>query len=95
MEFIDRNELRDEMESENDLMVVNALSQDSYEQEHIPGSVNVPIDDPRFIDRVEALAGATDIPVIVYCAGPQCPVARRAAELPDHDGRFMDVLQWH
>ena len=56
--------------------VVDSRSTRAWEQGHVPGAVHLPTAD------VPRLAGALldrDVPVVVYCWGPGCNGATRAA----------------
>lgn len=80
---ITREELQVRMADGRPLRVVEALPPTHYEQEHLPGALNLPH------DEVDALA-ATVLPdtattVVVYCANGPCRnsgiAARRLVEL--------------
>ena len=63
------DELRAELDSGREPVLVEALGPLSYEEAHLPGAINVPH------DRVEELAPALlpdrDAAIVVYCAnGP-------------------------
>lgn len=63
-------------------LVINVLAHEEYAQNHIPGSVNVPyMHNDRFAQQVEDLAGGPDKNIILYCGGPQCPMAANAARV--------------
>jgi rhodanese-related sulfurtransferase len=80
---IDREELQQRLERDDDLVLVDALGPISYGAAHLPGAINIPP------DRVDALAERRipdlDALVIVYCANPSCEssvvVAQRLVEL--------------
>jgi rhodanese-related sulfurtransferase len=80
---IDRDDLLQRLEDDDDLVLVDALGPVSYGAAHLPGAINIPP------DRVDALAERRvpdlDTPVVVYCANPSCEssveVARRLVEL--------------
>lgn len=96
--LINRDDVRRKIDA-GAAIVVEALPPAYYEQEHLPGALNVPMDD------VDTLA-PTLLPdkaaeVIVYCASSPCRnsgiVARRLAELGyttvfDYDGGKEDWL---
>ncbi len=71
-------DLKQLMEQKKDLLVLNVLSQEEYEKEHIPGSANVPNDAPDFTTRVERLAGSKTRPMVVHCASTKCPASTEA-----------------
>lgn len=66
----------------NNFLVINALAKDSYDDCHIKGSINVPL------DHLESYV--KDIPrdaeIIVYCAHYACPVSREAWHLLNNLG---------
>ena len=80
---IDRDDLLQRLEDDDDFVLVDALGPISYGAAHLPGAINIPP------DRVDALAERRvpdlDTPVVVYCANPSCEssveVARRLIEL--------------
>ncbi|MFO8099043.1 MAG: rhodanese-like domain-containing protein [Salinibacter sp.] len=57
-------------------MLINTLPRAAHEAKHIPGSVNVPVDD---IERVKTLAPNTNAPIVVYCANADCDASPTAA----------------
>ena len=67
------------IEARRESIVVDVLPHSSFRAGHIPDAVNMPL------DEVGELAASLIPPdassVILYCAGPQCPMAERAAEL--------------
>ena len=66
------------LDGDLNLHVWNVLDDKWFKGEMIPGSRRAP-----FAGLKEALAASTlpkDAPVVVYCAGAQCPTSREAAE---------------
>lgn len=61
-----------------DFQFWNVLTDEYFKGESIPGSRRVPLD--RVGREVSQGAVAKDAEVVVYCAGPQCPQSRHAAE---------------
>lgn len=59
-----------------DATVINALPEDSFKKNHIPGTISVPY------DRVseQSLGADKNAPLIFYCAGKGCPVSGMAAD---------------
>jgi len=56
----------------------NALTDEYFKGELIPGSRRVPVD--HVGRELAATKLAKDTPVVVYCSGPSCPHSRQAAE---------------
>lgn len=66
---ISTEELKGMMDSGQSFVIVNVLDNASYENEHICGSINIPVqeiekDGPRLLNRDET--------VVVHCSGPAC-----------------------
>ena len=38
--------------SNDNAVVINVLPADSFDKEHIPGSINIPLESPDFLERV-------------------------------------------
>jgi rhodanese-related sulfurtransferase len=80
---IDRESLRERIESGADFVLVDALSPLAYAMSHLPGAINITPDwvDDRARRRIPDL----DTEVVVYCADAGCDssvlVANRLIEL--------------
>ncbi len=66
--MIDRNE---------DFILVDVLSPESYEEEHIPGSINIPLED---IENKAKELLKKDKEIVVYCGSFQCTMSSQATE---------------
>jgi rhodanese-related sulfurtransferase len=60
---IDRNEVQ-RLVAEKDAQLVEVLPRPEYEQEHLPGAINIPL---KELNRETALQLDRSRPVIVYC----------------------------
>ena len=69
MLFITRNELKRMMDQRKDFVLIEARSTDEYEREHIPGAINIPLDEPGFEELVREACPEVDRDVIVYGDG--------------------------
>ena len=83
METIDRESLRERVESGADFVLVDALSPMSFAAAHLPGAINLT---PGWVDeRARRRIPDLDTEVVVYCLGPDCDssvkVANRLIEL--------------
>lgn len=86
-------DLKQMMDQKKDLLVLNVLSENEYEKEHIPGSENVPNDAPDFTTRVEQLAGSKTRPMVVHCANTKCPASTEAVNKLNAAG-FTNVTEF-
>src|SRR5690606_26876141 len=68
-------------EQYDDFILLNVLPQDKFNQEHIPGSLNIPLDSPDFLSKVEkAVGGNKQKTIVVYCANQNCDLSPKAAK---------------
>ena len=86
MNTINANELQAMMQQADNLVVLDVLPEESYEQEHIPGAHSLPVNDKNFTRRVEELAPHAGTPVAVYCADHECGLSPKAADTLEEHG---------
>ena len=76
--FITIEQLLEMMENKDKFKLVEVLGEESYNEGHIPGAINIPVDDlqkeaPKKLDKSEK--------IVVYCASYHCKASTRAAEI--------------
>lgn len=86
MRTIDTKELRKMKQNQPNLLLVNVLSRDQFEEEHIPGSINVPLETDNFIAEMETRSGTKERPIVVYCASKECTASPTAARKLEEAG---------
>jgi rhodanese-related sulfurtransferase len=86
MKTITASELKELLDKNGDVALVNTLAPESFEKTRIPGAVNIPLNDNDFAARVEQEAGGKDKPVVVYCASQQCDSSEKAAKKLEEAG---------
>lgn len=91
VETIDRDGVRARIEEDADVTLVEALPEDSYREEHLPGAVHLPPTAVR--ERAPTLLPDRGQTVIVYCAGPDCGLSTRTARLLESMG-YRDVREY-
>ncbi len=65
-----------------------------FAKDHIPGACNVPLGEEHFAQGVAAKAsGGKMRKVVVYCAGPACDAASKAATILVENG-FTNVIEY-
>ena len=87
---ITAEDLREALASDHPPVLINTLPREAHEARHIPGSVNVPVDD---IEQVETLVPNKDDPIVVYCANADCTASSTAAERLEEMG-YTDVVDF-
>lgn len=60
--------------------IINVLGKKSFQQAHIPGSINIPRESANFVMDVAKLTESERSPVIVYCASASCDESEKAAK---------------
>lgn len=83
---VSRESLWQKIQSNDALVLVDALSPMSYAASHLPGAINMP---PEWVEeRALRRIPDRDTEVVVYCASSACDtsvdVAKRLLELPHH-----------
>lgn len=83
METITASELEDIKNSGRDFVLVDVLSEEHFEDEHIPGAVNIPLDQigTEALERFDK-----DQEIVVYCKDIDCQASPKAAEKLDKLG---------
>lgn len=96
MDTITRDELKAKLERDDDFTLVNVLSREQFEEAHIPGSINIPLD--QLEDEAPERFDETD-EIVVYCASPSCQASPKAAKkltemgfsnVQDYEGGLSD-----
>ncbi len=84
MQTIERQDLQKRLDGKNKPFLIEALPEESFNQGHIPGAVQMEPDDIR--------AGSADLPedksapIVTYCASAKCPKSKMAAEALEEQG---------
>ena len=77
MQTITRDQLQAEIAA-GAVVVLEALPHNYYVEGHIPGALNLPLDD--IASLAPGLVSERDAAVVTYCTGTSCPNSRIAAE---------------
>ncbi len=93
---ITREALRAKMEAQEDFVLVDVLSPESYAKGHLPGAINMPVSE---IESEAPGKLSIDDTIVVYCASFEChasPTAARKLEemgytrVIDYEGGLAD-----
>ena len=77
--LITRTELQQLIDTGADVTIVEALPASYFEQEHIPGAINIPHTEVRSL--APELLPDKDAQIVVYCANLPCPNSGIAAHV--------------
>jgi rhodanese-related sulfurtransferase len=81
---ISRDELKAKIDSHEDFQLVEALAQDEFQQQHLPGAINLPPD--RVKDRASQVLPDKDADIVVYCGSSTCAASENAAAELERQG---------
>jgi rhodanese-related sulfurtransferase len=90
---ISRDQLQEMEFNKNDFVLVNVLSHEQFNKEHIRNSINIPLETKNFTNQVENVIGNKDRDVVVYCASFDCNASPKAAQKLDEAG-FKNVYDY-
>lgn len=74
---ISSDELVDWLSAGKDLKIVDVLSREHFDKEHIKGAISIPVEEIG--KRAREILNKTD-EIVVYCASFSCQASTRAAE---------------
>lgn len=94
MKTISRDDLKRMNETEHEhFVLINVLPRDAFNREHIRTSINIPVEEPSFLEQVEAVAGSKDRKIVVYCASFECDASPKAVQKLE-DAGFTNVYDY-
>lgn len=86
MSAVDVETLKRMLAQEPHPALINTLPKEHFANTHIPESINVPQDQPDFVEQVEQAVGGRDHTVVVYCASQECDSSSQAARKLERAG---------
>lgn len=86
MKLISREDLRTKIREDEDFALVEVLDEEVYRKKHLPGAINVPVNEEDFKERIRTAVPDTSREVVLYCWDTECPLAGKAARLMEEVG---------
>jgi rhodanese-related sulfurtransferase len=74
-------------------LLINVLEPQAFQKEHIPDSINIPLSNRQFVERVRDRVDSPNEPVVVYCASKTCDASPKAARRLE-DAGFTNVYDY-
>jgi rhodanese-related sulfurtransferase len=94
METVSKSQLQQWINNSEDMLIIDVLTKESFNKQHIPGSINVPIkDNANFVKDIESSAKSKSQRIVVYCANTQCDASEQAAQKLENAG-FTNVVRF-
>ena len=81
---ISRDELKSKLDRGEDFRLVEALAEDEFRKQHLPGAVNLPPDQVK--QRAAQVLPEKDADIVVYCASSTCTASEKAADELEKQG---------
>jgi len=91
MKTITAPDLNKNIENNEDFILIDVLSKESYQAKHIPKSINIPVDE--ITDRAEKELPDKEKPIVVYCASKTCNASPSAVKKLEEMG-YKEVLDY-
>lgn len=86
---ISAQQLKEKLDQNHDLTLINVLNEETYIDCHITGSINIPFN--RLVETISSWE--KDKEIVVYCAQSTCPKSRQAYEVLTDMG-FTHVYEY-
>ena len=83
---ITREELKKWLDEKKDFVLIDVLSQASYEGRHLPNAKHASAHEADFMEKVASLASNKEKTVVVYCSSFDCQLSPRAASMLTNAG---------
>jgi len=80
MRTIDAQQMDEKFCCNDNAIVINVLSKEYFDKEHIPGSINIPLESKDFLEQVKRRIHDKSQDIVVYCAKTECTASEEAAE---------------
>lgn len=90
IKFISLDQLLEMKVNKENIKIVDVLPEDSFKQGHIPGAINIPLE--NLSSLAENDLKKTDR-IIVYCANYNCQASTKASEMLSEKG-YKKILDF-
>ncbi|MDZ7786287.1 MAG: rhodanese-like domain-containing protein [Candidatus Saccharibacteria bacterium] len=82
---ITTEELKTKITNNEDYLLIDVLSPESYEARHVPTAVNIP-NGPELVKKVDEMNIPKDREIIAYCTSATCGTSPAAAQALEKAG---------
>ncbi|MDP3741011.1 MAG: rhodanese-like domain-containing protein [bacterium] len=91
--FITTADLKKKIDSKEDFALVEVLGPETFAEFHIPGAVNVPVDD-TFEEGIQEAVPDKNKLTVIYCRDIECHASAKAVRRMGLLG-YTNVLEFH
>ena len=86
LNVVTREELKKWMDEKKDFVLIDVMSQGSYEGKHLPGAKHAAASETDFTEKTAKLIPTKETIVVVYCGSFSCQLSPRAASKLSEEG---------
>jgi len=80
MKTLTREKVKRMLDGKEDFVLINVLPEESFQAEHIPESINIPISGGHFGKKMRESVPGKSRKIVVHCGSFQCMASTAAAE---------------
>jgi len=91
MKIVSPKELKEKIDAKGDFELIDVLSKESFEGQHVPGSKSIPVDEIE--ERAPKELTDKNKEIIVYCASETCHASPTAAKALEEMG-YTNVIEF-
>lgn len=91
--FITTAQLKEKIDKREDFALVEVLSPETFAEFHLPGAINVPVDD-TFEAGIQRAVPDKNKLVVIYCRNIECHASAKAVSRMEALG-YTNVLEFH
>ena len=88
---ITREQIKEKLDSNEPMTIIEALPQKYFDAEHLPGALNIPHDETQA--RAPDMLPDKDAVIVVYCASTDCRNSKIATDTLQHMG-YSNVFEY-
>lgn len=87
MKTITKQQIEDYKKNNENFLLINVLPSESFQDEHIPGSINIPFNNnDNFVQQVEQEAESKKQKIVLYCQNKNCSLSTDASKKLEAEG---------
>ena len=93
MQTITRDQLKQKLYANPNTPLIEALPEDAYNDYHLPGAINIPVNDEQFDEHLNQAVPDKDQEVVVYCMDASCDASPKAGQRMEELG-YTHVIDY-
>lgn len=78
---INRTKLKEKIDNHEPFVLVEVLKAEAFDKMHLPGAINIPVDDSDFKEQIESKVPNKETEIVVYCWDTDCSASEKAASI--------------